>query len=241
MPTLGSLVLGPIPRIAAPLSDGEVRTHADAARRHADLVELRIDRFARRDAAHVADTCRAARTLGLPLIATVRTVEEGGAVQLADAERLALFRAAAPLVDGFDIELHAAIRDPVVAVAKQAGRIAIVSHHDLSRTPSDDDLAALFDAAVRAGADVVKVAAHAAGPADADRLLGFLRARRDRGVIVIALGPHGVASRVFFPLHGSLITYGFVVEAGAPGQLSLAELYAALRRYSPEFAATHAA
>jgi 3-dehydroquinate dehydratase I len=86
---------------------------------------------------------------------------------------------------------------------------------------------------------VVKIAAHAAGPADTDRLIGFLRARRERGLIVIAMGPHGVASRVFCPLLGSLITYGFVGEAMAPGQLSLSDLHAELRRYSPEFAAAH--
>ena len=54
------------------------------------------------------------------------------------------------------------------------------------------------------------------------------------------MGPHGVASRVFFPLFGSLLTYGFVGQAGAPGQLSLADLHAELCRYSPAFVAVHA-
>src|SRR5262249_46175996 len=135
----------------------------------------------------------------------------------------------------------APICDRVVALAQQHKRLAIVSHHDFAATPSDADLAALFDGAVRAGADVVKIAGHAADAADADRLLGFLRARRERGLIVIAMGPHGVASRVFFPLLGSLITYAFAGQAMAPGQLSLSELHAELCRYSPEFAAAHAA
>lgn len=236
---LGPLELGPVPRIAVPLTDDDVQTHTDAVRRYADVVELRIDRFQRRDPAHVADVCRAARALSRPLIATVRAAAEGGAVALSDDQRWALFAAAAPLVDAVDIELDAPIRDRVVALARSTGALAIVSHHDVARTPSETELAARFDAALLAQADVVKIAALATGAADLDRLLDFLRARRARGLIVIAMGPHGVASRVFFPLVGSLLTYGFVERAVAPGQLPIAELHDALRRYSPLFAAAH--
>ena len=125
--------------------------------------------------------------------------------------------------------------------ARRHGNLAIVSHHDFAATPPDADLAAHFDAALDVGADIVKIATHAASGADTDRLLGFLRARRERGLIVIAMGTHGVASRFFFPLCGSLLTYGFVAQSGAPGQLPLAELYRELQRYSPAFAAAHPA
>lgn len=239
MRTLGTLELGAVPRIAVPLTDADVRVHADAVRRYADIAELRIDQFTHHDPPYVADICRRARALGRPLIATVRAAAEGGAAALSEAQRLAFFEAAAPLVDGLDIELHAPICDRVVDLAESHGCMVIVSHHDFERTPSDTDLAALFDAAALADADVVKIAAQATSAADTDRLLGFLRARRERGLIVIAMGPHGVASRVFFPLCGSLITYGFASTANAPGQLPLAELHAALRRYSPEFATAH--
>jgi 3-dehydroquinate dehydratase-1 len=241
MLSLGSLALGSVPRIAAALTDADLRLHADAVRRFADVAELRIDRFARTDAASVLAVCRSAQGLERPLIATIRAADEGGGAALADAERLALFEAVVPLVAALDIELRAPICDRVVALAHAHGRLAIVSQHDFSATPADAELAARFDAAALAEADVVKIAAYAASPADADRLVGFLRARRERGLIVIAMGPHGVASRVFYPLLGSLITYGFAGEAMAPGQLSIAELHAELRRYSPEFAAAHPA
>jgi 3-dehydroquinate dehydratase-1 len=240
MLTLGTLTLGPVPRIAAPMTDTDVRTRRDVARRYADIGELRIDQFAHHDAAYVLDVCRAARELGLPLIATVRALDEGGAVALDDAKRVELFKTVIPLVAAVDIELRSAICEPVVDLAQDNGKLAIVSHHDFAATPSDADLAALFDAAALTDADIVKVVAHAASTEDSDRLLGFLRARRERGVIVIGMGPYGVATRVFFPLLGSLITYGFVLDAMAPGQLPLAHLYAELQRYSPEFAATHA-
>ena len=238
---LGTLPLGSIPRIVAPLSERDLRGPTDGVRRHADVAELRIDRFARHEPAHVAQLCRAARTLALPLIATVRAAEEGGEATLDDAQRTALFDAVWDLVDAVDIEGRARICRSVVDGAHRRGKLAIVSYHDFAATPSDPELAALCDAAVDSGADVVKIAVHAASVADTDRLLGLLRARRDRGMVVIAMGEHGVVSRVFFPLFGSLLTYGFVAQSGAPGQLPLEELYAELRRYSPAFVAAHPA
>jgi 3-dehydroquinate dehydratase-1 len=209
--------------------------------RCADIIELRIDQFARHDPAYVGALCRDAGARGLPLIATIRSVDEGGGTRLDDAQRLALFEAVLPMVAAVDVELRAPIRAQVVEQAHRAGKRAIVSYHNFSATPIDTDLTAIFDAAVLADADVVKIAAQARDAADADRLLVFLLERRHRAMIVIGMGPHGVASRVFFPLLGSLITYGSVGTATAPGQLPLAELHAALRRYSPEFAAAHPA
>ena len=241
MLALGSMTLGSMPRIAAAVSDGELRTHREAVQRHADVIELRIDRFARHDAAYVADVCRAARALERPLVATVRAAAQGGAVDLPDAQRLAAYQAAVSLVDGVDVELRSPLCAPVLLLAARHDRLTIVSHHDFDATPSDAELAALRrEAAQLDGAHILKVAGFAHSQRDTERLLDFLRSRQARDLIVHAMGPHGVASRVFFPLLGSLLTYGFVSSAGAPGQLALSDLYAELRRYSPEFAAAHA-
>jgi 3-dehydroquinate dehydratase-1 len=238
---LGALELGGVPRLAVPLTDGDVQAYAGAVLRYADIVELRIDRFRQHDPAYVAQVCRSTRALGRPVIATVRAVEEGGAVELSDAQRTALFAAALPMVDAVDVEVAAPICAPVVAQAHASGALAIVSHHDFARTPGDAELAAHCDAALRTGADVVKIATAVADSRDAERLLDFLRARQSRGLIVIGMGSAGVATRVFFALVGSLLTYGFVGHSGAPGQLPLAELYEALCRYSPGFADAHPA
>jgi 3-dehydroquinate dehydratase-1 len=240
-PCLGSLTLGAVPRIAVPVSDADLRAHAQRLRRAADVVELRIDQFAAHSPEAVAAAAGAARAIGLPLLATVRASSEGGAVALDDAQRWALYEAAAPLVDGLDVELRAALCDRVVALAKRHGKLAVVSHHDFAATPTAPDLDGLAEAAARHGADVVKIAAYTAAAADLERLLHLLLARRAGGAIVIGMGPRGAASRVLFPLLGSLITYGFLETANAPGQLALEDLYDELRRYSPEFAATHPA
>jgi 3-dehydroquinate dehydratase-1 len=236
---LGSLDLGPVPRIAVPLADTDLEAGADRIRRLADIAELRIDTFSALEPGPVVAAVERARELGVPRIATVRSVAEGGVADLPDDHRWALFDAVAPLVDAIDVELQAPICDRVVALAKRHQKLAIVSHHDFAATPIESDLAGIAARAAQQGADAVKIAAYAAAPSDLDRLLDLLRARRASGAIIIALGPRGVASRVFFPLFGSLISYGFLHAANAPGQLALEDLYDELHRYSPEFAAAH--
>jgi 3-dehydroquinate dehydratase-1 len=233
---LGSLDLGALPRIAVPLSDTELRIHGERLRRLADVFELRVDRFERHDPSYVRAVCERARGHGVPLLATVRSAGEGGEVALADGVRTAIFEAAMPLVDGIDIEISAAIRDRVIALARQHGRTVIASHHDFDGTPSNDVLVGLIDEAKRAGADVAKIAVTVPDLSVLDRVLGLLRAERDKGLILIGMGASGVASRVFFPLFGSLLTYAFAGESVAPGQLSLEDLMSELERYSPDFA-----
>jgi len=46
----------------------------------------------------------------------------------------------------------------------------------------------------------------------------------EREVCMIAMGKTGRHSRVVAPLYGSVITYGYVQKATAPGQLRVDEL-----------------
>jgi 3-dehydroquinate dehydratase I len=232
---IGTVQLGGAPRIAVPLSDIEVRCDAAAARPYADLFELRVDHFENRDLSSVRETCREAAAHGLPLLGTVRSAEEGGAPGLTDSHRLQLFEAIAPVVDAVDIELGAPIRSDVIELARKHRRPVIVSYHNFDHTPADDNLVAMIEAAKEEGADVVKLAVTAQSMDDTDRVLGVLRAHRSNGLIVVAMGAHGAMSRVFFPLVGSLLTYGFARSANAPGQVSAQSLFEELSRYSPEF------
>ncbi|MDX2166963.1 MAG: type I 3-dehydroquinate dehydratase [Deltaproteobacteria bacterium] len=234
---LGDLVLDATPHIAVAITDAALDEPAWVAL--ADCIELRIDQFVHRDVAHVTAACRAARALGKPLLATVRATSEGGAGGLDDPTRRALYAAVAPLVDGLDIELRSPLCDETVALARRHERLAIVSYHDFDRTADDATLRAVLRQGSDHG-DVVKIAAAAHGPDDLARLCDLLRADGPPR-IVIGMGAEGAASRVFFPLVGSLLTYSFVGEPTAPGQLALADLYDSLRHYSPSFAAAHPA
>ncbi|OFV88491.1 MAG: type I 3-dehydroquinate dehydratase [Acidobacteria bacterium RBG_16_68_9] len=233
---IGHLELGRIPRVAVALSDVELRHDAAAAKPLADLFELRIDRFQDHDPSYVTDVAAQGRAHGVPLLATVRAADQGGAAALSDRQRLDVLESVISKVDGVDIELHATVRDQVVALCRQHRKPVIISHHDFTLTPPDQALAALIDAGKDAGADIVKIATAAQGADDCDRLLGLLRTHRSKQLIVIAMGTPGAMSRVFFPLVGSLLTWGFLHAPSAPGQLPLGELVEELRRYSPEFA-----
>lgn len=237
MPRLGDLHLGTMPRIIAAATDRDF-TPADWAAR-ADAVELRVDAFAAPSPAAVATTGAAARRLGKPLLGTVRWQAEGGAGALDDADRRALYVALAPLVDGLDVELHSPLCDEIVALARRHGRLAVVSAHYFDATPPDAQLQALLADGARRG-DVVKIATTVGDAADLARLVDLLR-HPGPPRIVIGMGAEGAASRVFFPLLGSLLTYSFAGAPTAPGQIGLGPLYEALRQYSPAFAATHPA
>lgn len=235
MISIGSVKLGTRPRIVVPLLDTEVRTDGPRAKELADIFELRIDLFQRHEPSYAAQLCEAARAANVPLIATVRSPEEGGGGDLDDDQRLRLFAAALPYVDVLDIEHRTAIRDRVIDLAHGSRKQVIVSHHDFERTPPVRDLVAIVDESKAAGADIVKLATAAQSFADVERLFGVLLSQRSKRLVAISLGPYGTVSRVVFPLFGSLLTYGFLHQANAPGQLSLSELDAEFRRYDPEF------
>jgi 3-dehydroquinate dehydratase I len=232
---IGALELEAAPRIAVPLDDRRLGERVAAARQWADVVELRVDMFGSPDADTVAAACKIARAAA-PVLVTVRSHAEGGAAALSDERRLALYAAAAAHADAVDVELRSPICDAVLRLAGERGLTAIVSHHDFAATPDDAALRALADEARERGATITKIATTANDAGDRNRLLDLLRRRvaADQGMIVIAMGAHGAASRVFFPLCGSLLTYGFLDEAVAPGQLSIRALRAELERYCPE-------
>ena len=235
---IGTVELGAIPRVAVALTDRDVRDDAKRVAALVDVFELRIDRFTRHEPEHVAQVISVARGSGVPLLATVRSAAEGGEAELTEGERLKLLQVVAPWVDALDIELSASIRDDVIALAHQHGKPVVVSLHDFEGTPAKDVLLKAIATGTKLGADIFKLATTVTSPADLTTLLDVLRVAPGQ-LIVIGMGVDGLASRVFFPLVGSLLTWGFLNTVGAPGQLPIAELVDELCRYAPEFARRH--
>lgn len=197
----------------------------------ADLLELRIDTFKDKDPASLKASAKRARAIArLPLLLTVRAPKEGGASRLSDASRLELYRELVPFADAVDIELRSSkILRNVIKFSKQAGKKVIVSFHDFKATPSRRRLAEIIKKARSAGADAVKIAARAQKSGDVKRLAALLMDSDD--LIVIAMGARGAASRIFFPMLGSLVTYGSLDGKAAPGQLPLKKLAEEMKRY----------
>jgi 3-dehydroquinate dehydratase-1 len=176
---------------------------------------------------------RRLRAAGRPVIFTVRSAAEGGK-PLDEARRATLYEAALPHVDAIDAEIiSTALTVDLVPAARAAGRLVILSAHALEATPPQDGLLSLVDRGFGLGADVVKLAAHAAAIEDLRTLLAVTLASRRRGIVTLAMGPFGPLSRIVLPAAGSLLTYGHVGTPTAPGQLAVAELADLLRRLHP--------
>lgn len=206
-----------------------------AAVRGLSLAEARVDLFHERSAAAVRERLDAVRAL-LPVLVTVRAASEGGEWREPESARLELYRALLPSADAVDVELAAPIRAEVVSAARRARRLVVLSHHDFRRTPPAAALDRIVERGVRAGADIVKIAAHAADDADTARLAAVFARHPKRALVVIAMGEHGKKSRVFFPALGSLFTFASLDRATAPGQLDLAATRRALADFFPDFA-----
>ena len=234
---LGALELGTMPRIVAAVTDRDLVDTGWAAL--ADAIELRVDQCCDLTPAAAVAGCVAARKTGKPVIATVRWSAEGGTGALTDAQRLALYEALAPHADALDVELRSPLCDEVVALGRRHQRLTIVSAHFFDAAPP---LPALRDLLAEGAprADIVKIATATRDTADLGVLVDLLRLPGPPR-IVIGMGAAGAATRVFFPLLDSLLTYSFAGAPTAPGQIALAPLYDAIREYSPVFAADHPA
>jgi len=229
---IGSLELGTRPRIAVPFADRATRAEVAAlCAQGLDVAELRIDHFARFDPEHVL--AQLDIFTGVPLLATIRSAAEGGGWKGSEAQRLALFRALLPRVGAVDVEIASEIARDVVAAARTADVLSIVSFHDFAKTPDGAALEAVVTSGRALGADVVKIATAVAAPGDLRTLARVLVTTNDVGMIAIGMGDRAVATRVIFPALGSLLTYAHAGNATAPGQLPLAEMTALLARLLP--------
>ncbi|MBI4496104.1 MAG: type I 3-dehydroquinate dehydratase [Deltaproteobacteria bacterium] len=200
------------------------------ASRLADLIELRLDHM------------RPPRLEALlergkkPFIATNRRPEEGGKYQGEERERLAVLRRAAEMgVDFLDVEVGSdrALLSDLMARRGRAG--LILSFHDFRGTPSGEELFRLCRLMMRRQAEVVKIVTLARSPADNLRTLALIPYAREKGqeIVAFCMGKKGRMSRIFAPLIGASWTYAALDgrRATAPGQLTVAELREAWRRW----------
>lgn len=212
------------PLIAGVLNDEDILSLEPEALAPVDLVELRYDLCSGIDEQRVIEIARQAREkFGKPLLGTIRHPSEGGQQEFAN--RVSLYEALAPHVEMIDIEITAAGEfRKVRAICDAAKTVLIGSYHNFTLTPDTESLEVIHATGRALGADVVKVALMPQTREDLLRIMEFTLRHRAEGIITIAMGELGAASRVFTPLLGSRITYGTVTRSTAPGQLSAQEL-----------------
>ena len=207
------------------------RVVARAVSQGADIIEVRLDTFDDLSPVKVERALKHLREItSVPILLTLRSRREGGTAEISDKERLNIITEAIRYADIVDIELGArSILKNVIDLAHKTGKPAVVSYHNFKATPGTKVLVDIISKARSTGADLVKIAAFANKKEDIKRLARLLTDSND--LIMIAMGPIGVASRVFFPILGSRITYGSVTGKTAPGQISLKEIKKEFLRY----------
>ncbi|MDK2912551.1 MAG: 3-dehydroquinate dehydratase [Methanolobus sp.] len=227
---IGSLDLGKRPGIVAVISEEPMESARAAKWLGADLLELRLDMLEFGSPDEMKRTIERIKSgTGLPCIATNRLQADGGKWQGSEEARIELLKQALPLIDAVDIELAAdkSHRDSLLQLTKAAGKTMIVSSHDFRSTPAVEDMRAILDRSFEAGADIAKLAVMPNSMQDA---LDLLQVTLDSGrpVCTIAMGDIGRHTRIAAPCYGSVLTYGSIGKAVAPGQVQIHQLKSTL-------------
>lgn len=183
--------------VTAPTT-AELRRQRDEVIQSADLIELRLDSLRDPDVAGALEGRRR------PVIVTCRPTWEGGQFAGAEEERRRILaEALARGAEWVDLEWRAHFDD---LLSQTGGRGVVLSCHDFDGVP--EDLAARARAMRATGAQVVKIAVMANELRDCIPLLDLgARSGPDHGLVAIAMGEAGLASRVLACRFGSAWTY----------------------------------
>ena len=190
----------------------------------ADILEIRFDLLNIQTPEDAWDTIEKIRSkVKLPCIATLRSKEEGGYWSGTEKSRINLLLDIIPSVDAVDIELSAPDKNWIIKGASNAGVTVIVSSHKFTFTPSVKEMYAILDTCHNSGADIAKLAVM---PETMQDVLDLLQVNLDfpMPISTISMGKLGKHSRIISPCYGSVLTYGSVTSAVAPGQLRVDKL-----------------
>lgn len=184
-----------------------------------DLLEVRLDAF---------DAAPDLRGISAPILATVRAPEEGGRNALNARERGSRYLAVLEHATAIDVELASArALTGVLAAARERKCRVVLSFHDFAGTPTLAALRAMQRRALRAKADVFKVAVTPRTPGELAALLALLEAP-PLPTAVMGMGPLGKVSRLAAAACGSVLNYGWIERPNVAGQWSARELRARL-------------
>jgi 3-dehydroquinate dehydratase-1 len=230
MVKIGSFDLGKRPGIVSVIFEEPMESARASKWLGADLLELRLDLLefsGPDDMKGIIERIRS--STNLPCIATNRVQSDGGAWSGSENARIELLGQALPVTDAIDIELStdAKFRESLIRMAKAAKKTVIVSSHDFKSTPTVAEMKSTLDRSFRAGADIAKLAVTPQCMQDALDLLQ-VTLDAEKAVCTIAMGDIGKHTRMVAPCYGSVLTYGSLGKAVAPGQIQIHQLKSVL-------------
>ena len=133
-------------------------------------------------------------------------------------------------VDLLDVELSQGMAcvQELIKHAHQMGIGVIVSQHDFKKTPEASSLITTMEQMASYGADVCKIAVMPQSLADVAALLSATGTMKENHpetlLITMSMGRTGCVSRLCGGLFGSVMSFGSMGKASAPGQVSAKEL-----------------
>ena len=170
----------------------------------------------------------------IPRIFTIRTKGQGGEIDLDQSVigDIQLFMAQTGLADFVDIEVKAfkpefggiggsLLKKRVDDIHKEGSKV-ILSYHDKEEMIPAVFIVKLVTAMSKYRPDICKVAAMANSKEDANSLIkatAYLDKTEDIPMITMAMGKHGISTRVIGGKYGSLVTFASVGAPSAPGQI----------------------
>jgi 3-dehydroquinate dehydratase-1 len=199
-------------KIVASLTDA---AQAAAARDHgADIIELRLD-LMEGDAVAQAALCK--KTADLPVIATLRSAQEGGKYFGNADEWLGRLTPVLPFVDYVDIELR--FRRHADAIREQKKTI-IASFHTREMPPLFEIFG--YERDLRTFGDIVKIVVTPRDMEDVFSLITFTHTAQ-RPICTGVIGTAFRYARAILPLFGSELVYCHAGTPTADGQYSVGD------------------
>lgn len=170
-----------------------------------------------------------------PLLFTFRTKNEGGHMDASLFQYKELVQKAicSGLMDLVDIELFSDkdIVNELIALAKEKNIKTILSNHDFSKTPSENEIFSRLKLMNNAGADIAKIAVMPQNTEDVLTLLSATcKAKKELTcpVITMSMAGTGLISRLSGEVFGSCLTFGAAGSVSAPGQINALTLRSVL-------------
>ncbi|WNY29159.1 3-dehydroquinate dehydratase [Methanimicrococcus stummii] len=170
-----------------------------------------------------------AKSAGLPIIGTLRSKEEGGAFEGDEDERFKLIKEILYDVDYVDIERKSSKKNIYECrqIAEKSKTKIIISSHFFNEEdmPSLKKMEKVLKKSFEKGADIAKVAVMPETKKDVLKLYqAGLRSETPEKICLIAMGDLGKQTRILAPFYGSILSYGYIDEEAAPGQLPIDQI-----------------
>ncbi|WP_333663974.1 type I 3-dehydroquinate dehydratase [Acinetobacter sp.] len=216
-----------------------------AANSDADLAEFRIDLldFANDTKQVIALGQELRQILATkPIIATIRTHNEGGKLTISDADYGKTYQAylnqPQPFMDMLDVEMF---RDQqvvknTVKLAHDKKVLIVMSNHDFQKTPSEDEIVKRLLKQDELGADILKIAVMPQSKQDVFTLMNAtlkVSQQSKKPLLTMSMGKLGTISRIATANMGGSFSFGMIGEASAPGQIDVTQLKQFLKTVQP--------